>query len=108
ALRTTYERSERGVFLRGEAIDANMIDGLVHGSAFEAPAQPLSQRCEIVRTEQSLETDVGWRVHEKANRRSGSASRCLARPSQVQRETNTASIPSRRCNWQIATPGSSA
>ena len=47
-------------------------------------------------------------AHADGKRRFGSSSRRRLRPSQAQRETKTASIPSRRCNWQIATPGSSA
>jgi len=47
-------------------------------------------------------------VHAGANRRSGSASDVFSRPSQLHRDTNTASMPSRRCNWQMATPGNSA
>jgi hypothetical protein len=68
-------------------------------------SQALAQQGEVVAAEQALKPHVGRPAHAGANLRSGSPSRILARPSQLQRETKTASMPSRRCSWQIADPG---
>ena len=73
----------------------------------EALAKPQTQRGQRRAAQQALQARVGH-AGSAGSRRSGSGTRCLARPSQVQRDTNTASTPSRRCSWQMATPGSSA
>ena len=96
------------MFLRAELADANVFYGLVERRALETLAQPLAQQGEMLAAEQALQSRVDLVVHAGANRRSGSASEVFSRPSQVHRDTNTASMPSRRCNWQMATPGSSA
>ena len=64
--------------------------------ALETSPQTPAQRREMLAAEQALQPVVEGCVHAGENRRSGSASRTLARPSQVQRDTNTASTPARR------------
>ena len=79
----------------------------------EVTAHPQAKGGKLGAAEQAFEpvVETGGHVsrsHVRGNLRSGSSSRRFARPSQVQRETNTASTPSRRCSWQMETPGSSA
>ena len=93
---------------RRQIADAKTLDQAIQRCAFEAPTQALAQGGEMVAAEQASKTFFGSVGHAGANLRSGSASRTLAFPSHVQRETNTASMPSCRCNWQIDTAGSSA
>lgn len=108
ALRAAEQRGQRRVFFGAELGEMNMIDRAAERSALEALAQPPAQRGEMLSAEQTPKTRIHLVVHAGANRRSGSASSLLSRPSQVQRETNTAPMPSRHCSWQIAAPGNSA
>ena len=108
ALRAAEQRGQRRMFFRGEPVDADLLDDAVERCALESPPQALAQGGEMLAAEQALEPGIDRHAHSGANLRSGSSSRILARPSQVHRETKTASMPSRRCSWQMATPGSSA
>jgi hypothetical protein len=61
--------------------------------------QPLAQPDQGLAAKQPLKAGID--CHCGGKRRSGSSS-LSPRPSQVQRDTCTASMPSRRCSWQIA------
>gem|GEM_PF-4993436 len=74
----------------------------------EMTAQALTQGSQVLAAQDLVQTRIDRLAHGEGKRRSGSLSGRLARPSQVQRDTKMASMPSRRCNWQIDTPGSSA
>lgn len=108
ALRTPDQRGQGCMFPGVEPGDPDVLDRLAGHRTLEAAPQAKAQRSEPIAAEQALQPHVAGVAHAGAYRRSGSVSSVLALPSQLQRETKIASMPSRRCSWQIATPGSSA
>ena len=113
ASRAAGEKRQRFVFGGAELCEQQRLPVGPVDAALDRASQSLAQGCKGGTTQQALDAGIwlgGWLLgrHGAGNRRSGSSSRRRARPSQVQRDTCTASMPSRRCSWAIATPGSSA
>src|SRR5580692_2110834 len=84
------------MFVEREIRDAKAFDIPVSDAAFELLPQALSQGNQRGTPQQALQACVESRRHASENRRSGSSMRFFAWPSQVQRDTCTASMPSCR------------
>ena len=106
----TQQRREGRMFLTGELADARTFRSLRRARArSKGRRSRLRNEAKCLAADQALQT--GRRPRNSCRRETGGQDRALerlARPSQVQRDTKTASMPSRRCNWQMATPGNSA
>ncbi|MCY1228454.1 hypothetical protein D9M72_407730 [compost metagenome] len=117
ARRTPCQQSQGFMLDRRELRQQHGVGGSGIAGAIvdtnEYPPQPHPQFAQGRAAEQPLQPGIGARIadwvgHASGNLLSGSLSCRLARPSQVQRETKTASMPSRRWSWQMDTPGNSA